>query len=147
MHSSEGIEPSSMWAHVRSSDSTQNHRIWRHPETSCLNSATRHCMQIHKLDKLQALYFSNLGDTTSPLSRKLTKSASETALTFLSRKAEGFNEGASSDRSLHAASSFTQSWTSLGATWESSSHLQVLAWRLRTMSSHIALALLKPLTA
>ena len=40
-------------------------------------------MQIHKLDKLQAPYLSNLGDTTSPLSRKLTKSASETAFTFL----------------------------------------------------------------
>ena len=39
-------------------------------------------MQIHKSDKLQAPYFSNLGDTASPLSRKLTESASETALTF-----------------------------------------------------------------
>ena len=35
------------------------------------------------MDKLQALYFNNLGDTTSPLSRKLTKSASENAFTFL----------------------------------------------------------------
>ena len=40
-------------------------------------------MQIRKLDKLQAPYLSNLGDTTSPLSRKLTKSASENAFTFL----------------------------------------------------------------
>ena len=40
-------------------------------------------MKIHKLNKLQAPYLSNLGDTTSPLSRKPTKSASENAFTFL----------------------------------------------------------------
>ena len=48
-----------------------------------IENIRKHCMQIHKLDKLQAPYLSNLGDTTSPLSRKLTKSASETALAFL----------------------------------------------------------------
>ena len=35
------------------------------------------------MDKLQAPYFSNLGDTKSPLSRKPTKSASENVFTFL----------------------------------------------------------------
>ena len=50
-----------------------------------VNSSFQQVLYVNpnKQDKLQTPYFSNLGDTTSPLSRKLIKSTSENTFFFL----------------------------------------------------------------